>query len=146
MEWIKRISGKIARSPGGAMLYIGKHPMEMIEMLLAIFLFLFGLYVMIPQEFLPTTSVYQNNLVKMIFGGLMAAPAVSLLYHRFTGDMESYIYIKQNKRRKALFWISITWFYMTILRILVQPILPPIFLAFLGMALISITCYIRLTK
>lgn len=136
----------MAQQPTKAMLYVGKHPMEMIEMLLAIFLFLFGLYVMIPQEFLPTTSVYQNNLVKMIFGGLMAAPAVSLLYQRFSGDMESYIYIKQKKRRKALFWISVTWFYMTILRMLVQPLLPPIFLAFLGLSLISIICYIRLIK
>lgn len=146
MEWTKRISGKMARQPAKAMLYVGKHPMEIIEMLLALFLFLFGLYVMIPQEFLPTASVYQNNLVKMIFGGLMAAPAVSLLYQRFSGDMESYIYIKQKKRRKALFWISVTWFYMTILRIMVQPLLPPIFLAFLGLSLVSFVCYIRLVK
>lgn len=146
MEWIKRISGKMAQQPTKAMLYVGKHPMEMIEMLLAFFLFLFGLYVMIPQEFLSTTSVYQNNLVKMIFGGLMAAPAVSLLYQRLSGDMESYIYIKQKKRRKALFWISVTWFYMTVLRIMVQPLLPPIFLAFLGLSLVSFVCYVRLVK
>lgn len=120
--------------------------MELIEILLAIFLFLFGLYVMVPQEFLPTTSVYQNNIAKLIFGGLMVAPAVSLLYHRIAGDMESYIYIKQKKRRKALFWISVTWFYMTILRMLVQPLLPPIFLAFLGLCLVSLVCYIRLAK
>lgn len=115
-------------------------------MLLAVFLLLFGLYVMIPQEFLSTASVYQNNIAKFIFGGLMAAPAVSLLYHRFSVDMESYIYIKQKKRRKALFWISITWLYMTILRMLVQPLLPPIFLAFLGLSLVSFVCYIRLVK
>ena len=146
MEWIKRTYGKLAKSSVQAMMYTGKHPMETIEILLAFFLLLFGLYVMIPQEFLPTTSVYQNNLVKMIFGGLMAAPAVSLLYHRYSGDMESYIYTKQKKRRKSLFWISFTWFYMTILRISALPILPPIFLAFLCIALISIICYIRLIK
>lgn len=146
MEWLKRIGGKAAQSIAGAMLYVARYPMEMIEILLAAFLFLFGLYVMIPQELLSTTSVYQNNIIKMIFGGLMAAPAVSLLCRRIFGDMESYIYIKQKKRRKALFWISVTWFYMAILRILVQPILPPIFLAFLGLSFISFICYIRLTK
>lgn len=146
MEWLKRVGRKATQSIVGSMLYVGRYPMEMIEILLAIFLLLFGLYVMIPQEFLSTTSVYQNNIVKMIFGGFLAAPAVALLSRRISGDMESYIYIKQKKRRKALFWISITWLYMTILRILVQPILPPIFLAFLGLSLISFICYIRLTK
>jgi len=146
MEWLKRIGGKIAKSSATAMLYIGKHPMETIEMLLAFFLLLFGLYVMTPQEYLATASVYQNNIAKFIFGGLMAAPAISLLYQRFSGDMESYIYIKQKKRRKALFWISVTWFYMTILRMLVQPLLPPIWLAFLAIALIAVICYIRLVK
>jgi hypothetical protein len=143
---IKRISGKIAQHSAKTMLYVGKYPMELIEILLAIFLFLFGLYVMIPQEFLPTASVYQHDIAKFIFGGLMSAPAVSLLYHRFSNDMESYIYIKQKKRRKALFWISVTWFYMTVLRMLVQPLLPPIFLAFLGLSFISFICYIRLVK
>lgn len=146
MEWPKRIGGKIAQQTASAMLYVGKHPMEIIEILLAIFLFLFGLYVMVPQELLPTASVYKHNIAKFIFGVLMATPAVSLLYHRFSVDMESYIYIKQKKRRKALFWISITWLYMTILRMLVQPLLPPIFLAFLGLSLVSFVCYIRLVK
>ncbi len=146
MEWVKRIVGKIAQSVASTVLYVGKHPMETIEMLLAIFLFLFGLYVMVPQEFLPTASVYGHNVVKFIFGALMAAPAASLLYQRFSGDMESYIYIKQNKRRKALFWISVTWFYMTMLRMLVSPLLPPLFLAFLGLSLVSFVCYTRLVK
>lgn len=146
MEWTKRTIGKMAQSGVNTVLYVGKHPMETIEMLLAIFLLLFGLYVMVPQEFLPVASIYQNPVVKLIFGMLMAAPAASLLYYRFSDDMESYIYIKQNKRRKALFWMSITWFYMTMLRVLVSPLLPPLFLAFLGLSLISFVCYARLVK
>jgi hypothetical protein len=146
MEWIKRTGRKIAQSAGHTTLYVGKHPMETIEMLLAIFLFLFGLYVMIPQEFLSVTSVYQNPIVKFIFGALMAAPAATLLYHRFSSDTESYIYIKQNKRRKALFWISVTWFYMAMLRMLASPLLPPLFLTFLALSLVSFVCYTRLVK
>jgi len=146
MELLKRINGKIAQLSSNAMLYVGKYPMELIEILLAIFLLLFGLYVMIPQELLSAASVYQHNLVKFIFGALMSAPAISLLYHRISVDMESYIYIKQKKRRKALFWISVTWFYLTALRILIQPLLPPIFLTLLGLSLISFICYIRLGK
>lgn len=136
----------MAQSIAGAVLYTGKHPMETIEMLLAIFLFLFGLYVMVPQEFLPVVSVYQNPIVKFIFGALMAAPAVAILHYRLSGDMESYVYIKQNKRRKALFWISVTWFYMAMLRMLVAPLLPPLFLTFLGLSLVSFVCYTRLVK
>lgn len=146
MEWLKRINRKVAQASSNSMLYIGKHPMELIEILLAVFLLLFGLYVMVPQEFLSAASVYEHNIIKFIFGALMSAPAISLLYHRFSGDMESYIYIKQKKRRKALFWISVTWFYLTMLRMLVQPLLPPIFLALLGLSLISFICYIRLGK
>lgn len=146
MELLKRINGKIAQMSSNAMLYIGKHPLELIEILLAVFLLLFGLYVMIPQELLSTASVYGHNLIKFIFGALMSAPAVFLLYHRISVDMDSYIYIKQKKRRKALFWISVTWFYMTMLRMLVQPLLPPIFLALLGLSLVSFICYIRLGK
>ncbi len=146
MEWLRRINRKIANGSSSMMFYIGKYPMELIEILLAIFLLLFGLYVMVPQEFLPSASVYQNNAVKLAFGALMSAPAISLLYHRFSVDTESYIYIKQKKRRKALFWISVTWFYLTMLRMLVQPLLPPIFLALLGLSLISFICYIRLGK
>jgi len=120
--------------------------MECIELVSAFFLLLFGLYVMLPREVFGLTSVYENNLVKLIFGGLMATPASFLLGHRLSGDLESYIYHKQKKRRKALFWISFTWFYMTVLRMLVQPLAPPIFLAFLAITMVTTICYIRLLK
>lgn len=120
--------------------------MEIIEMLSAFFLLLFGIYVMVPQEVFGLTSVYQNDLVKLIFGGLMATPAALLLGYGFSTDLESYIYHKQKKRRKALFWISFTWFYMTVLRMLVQPLVPPIFLAFMAITLITMVCYLRLLK
>lgn len=120
--------------------------MEIIEMLSAFFLLLFGLYVMLPREVFGLSSVYQTDLIKLLFGGLMATPAALLLGYRFSTDMDSYIYHKQKKRRKALFWISFTWFYMTVLRMLVQPLVPPIFLAFLAITLITVVCYIRLLK
>ena len=146
MKWLKRTSKKIARSGANFMLHIERHPMEIIEMLSAFFLLLFGLYVMLPQEVFGLSSVYQTDLIKLIFGGLMATPAALLLGYRFSTDLESYIYHKQKKRRKALFWISFTWFYMTILRMLVQPLVPPLFLAFMAITLITIVCYIRLLK
>lgn len=146
MKWLKRKSEEIARSSANFMLHVGKHPMEMIEMLSAFFLLLFGLYVMLPQEVFGLSSVYQTDLIKFIFGGLMATPAALLLGYRFSTDLESYIYHKQKKRRKALFWISFTWLYMTILRMLVQPLVPPLFLAFMAITLITTVCYIRLLK
>jgi len=146
MKWLKRKSEEIKRSSANFMLHVGNHPMEMIEMLSAFFLLLFGLYVMLPQEVFGLSSVYQTDLIKLIFGGLMATPAAMLLGYRFSTDLESYIYHKQKKRRKALFWISFTWFYMTALRMLVQPLVPPLFLAFMAITLITVICYIRLLK
>ena len=146
MKWLKRIGEKTAQSSANFMAYIGKHPMEIIEMLSAFFLLLFGLYVMLPQEVFGIASVYQTNLVKFVFGTLMVIPAALLLGYRFSTDLESYIYHKQKQRRKALFWISSTWFYMTALRMLIQPLAPPIFLVFLAMTLITTVCYIRLIK
>ncbi len=137
---------KITQSGVSLMLHIERHPIEVIEMLSAFFLLLFGLYVMLPQEVFGMSSVYQTDLIKLVFGGLMATPAALLLGHRFSTDLESYIYSKQKKRRKALFWISFTWFYMTILRMLVQPLVPPIFLAFMAITLITVICYIRLLR
>ena len=134
------------RSGANFMLHLGNHPIEIIEMILAFFLLLFGLYVMLPREVFGLSSVYQTDLIKLIFGGLMATPGALLLGYRFSGDLESYIYHKQKKRRKALFWISFTWFYMTVLRMLVSPLVPPIFLAFMAITLISTVCYIRLLK
>jgi hypothetical protein len=146
MKWLKRTGKKIAESSANVMVHISKHPMEMIEMLLAFFLLLFGLYVMVPQDVLGIASVYQADIIKFIFGALLATPAALLLGYRFSTDLESYIYHKQKKRRKALLWISITWFYMTILRMLVQPLLPPLFLVFMAVTLISVVCYARLIK
>lgn len=150
MSKIKGFGRCFARKCIKALLYVGKYPMEMIELLSAVFLLLFALYAMVPVEFLPQThtmSTYPNDLVRMIFGAMMAAPSVSLLVQRCTSDsIDDYIYLKQRSRRKTLFWIAFTWFYIGALRAVAIAVFPPIFIAFLLISLITVVCYIRLGR
>lgn len=136
---------KIAQKSVDALSYVRKHPMETIEMFSAVFLLLFAIYVMIPLEWLPAVSTaYQYSWLRSSFGVLMALPAIRLIYVKFTASTDDFIYYRQEKRRKALFWISMTWLYMAALRLLSTAILPPLFLLFLLISLITLVCYVRL--
>lgn len=145
MNKVKRFGRCGAKKSVLALVYVGKHPMEMIELLSASFLLMFAMYTLIPIEVL-TATAYDNNLVKLIFGIAMATPALALIFARFSGSMEHYIYHKQRLRRKALFWIAFTWFYISVLRAVAIAVFPPIFLAFLLPSLITVICYIRLGR
>lgn len=145
MNKLKRFGRCFARKSVGALLFVGKHPMETIELLSASFLLVFALYTMIPMQITAQTpTAYDNDLIKIVFGMLMGAPSVFLLSARFSGSMEDYIYQKQRSRRRTLFWIAFTWFYISMLRAVAIAWLPPIFLAFLLPSLVTIICYIRL--
>lgn len=147
MNAIKGFGRCLTRKSIKSLLFVGKYPMEVIEMLSATFLLLFAMYTLMPTELVPTPSAYDNNLVKLIFGIAMATPAVALLVHAFTSkSMDDFVYIKQRSRRKALFWVSLTWFHIAILRAVAIAVFPPIFLAFLLASLITIVCYIRLGR
>jgi hypothetical protein len=145
MNKIKKLGSKMAQKSVNALSYVRKHPMETIELLSAIFLLLFAIYIIIPLEWLPTVSTaYQYSWLRSVFGVLMALPAIRLLYIRLTSSSDDFIYYRQEKRRKALFWISMTWLYMAALRLLSVAFLPPLFLTFLLISFITLVCYIRL--
>lgn len=145
MDKLKNFGKKIAQCSIDALAYIRKHPMELIELISAIGLLLFAIYVMIPLEWLGSISTaYQYSWLRSVFGVLMALPAIRLLFIRFTSSTDEYIYYRQSNRRKALFWMGFTWLYMAALRVLSAAFLPPLFLLYLLISLITIVCYIRL--
>lgn len=145
MNKLKKIGQKIAQVSINMLSFIRQHPMEVIELISAVGLLLFGIYLIIPLEWLGTvTTAYHYSWLRSIFGILTALPAARLLYLKFVSTRDEFIYYRQSNRRKALFWISFTWFYMSILRLLSVAFLPPLFLLFLLLSLITIVCYIRL--
>lgn len=144
MNKLKRFGRCFARKSIDALLYVGKYPMEIIELLSAVVLLMFGIYALIPMEIASAKSAYDNDIVKLIFGTLMLVPAVSLIMVRGGGTMEQYIYTRQPSRRKVLFWIAFTWFYIAVLRAVAIAVFPPIFLIYLFASLVTIICYIRL--
>lgn len=145
MNELKKLGQKIVRYSIDMLSSIRKHPMEVIELISAIGLLLFALYLIIPIEWLGVSfSAYQYSWLRSLFGVLTAIPAVRLLYLKFTSSTDEFVYYRQINRKRALFWISFTWFYMCVLRILSVAFLPPLFLLFLLLSLITIVCYIRL--
>jgi len=145
MNKLKKLGQKIAQFSMNMLSFIRKHPMEVIELISAIGLLLFGIYLIIPLELLGTVSTsYQLSWLRSLFGILTALPAGRLIYLKLSSSTDEFIYYRQSNRRKALFWISFTWLYMSALRILSIAFLPPLFLLYLLLSLITIVCYIRL--
>ena len=145
MNKLKKLGQKIAQFSMNMLSFIRKHPMEVIELISAIGLLLFGIYLIIPPELLGTVSTsYQLSWLRSLFGILTALPAGRLIYLKLSSSTDEFIYYRQSNRRKALFWISFTWLYMSALRILSIAFLPPLFLLYLLLSLITIVCYIRL--
>lgn len=145
MNKVKKLGLRIAQGSIDMLSFIRKHPMEVIELISAIGLLLFAIYLIIPLEWLGTVATaYHYSWVRSIFGVLTALPAARLVYIKFVSSTDEFIYYRQINRKKALFWIAFTWFYMSALRLLSVAFLPPLFLLFLLLSLITIVCYIRL--
>lgn len=145
MNIIKRFGNNIAQKSMSVVAYIRRHPMETIELLSAAVLLMFSIYLIVPLEFLGNISTaYHYSWLRSLFGLLTGLPAIRLLYLKLTSSTDEYIYYRQNNRRKALFWMSFTWFYMSVLRLLTIAALPPLFLTFLLISLVTMVCYIRL--
>jgi len=145
MNIIKKFNRNVARKSVNALTYVRKHPMETIEMLSAGCLLLFSFYLMIPLEVLGTVSTaYKLSWLRSLFGILTSLPAIRLIYLKFSSTNDVYTYYRQTNRRKALFWMSFAWLYMCMLRLLTTAFLPPLFLLYLLISLVTLVCYIRL--
>lgn len=118
-------------------------PLEMIEVVLALVLFCLALYTLIPTEWLGVQSVYPIYAGKAAGAGLMAIPALTILFHRFKG-IRNYVE-KAKVRKRAMLGMAVMYIYIAILRIVVVALFPPIFILYLGLALVAAVCYLRLS-
>lgn len=123
--------------------YLDKNFQESIELILALALLTWGLVTMVPVEFLPG-SVYGYNAAKIPFGIVLAAPALFLIVTRLRYGAESYS-SKRGIRRQCLLFISTAWIYLTALSGTTDP-WPPRFLLFLATGIITVVCFLRLSK
>lgn len=114
-------------------------PAIAIIVILALTLCLLGIYVIIPPELLGVAgnTTYPSIIVRSIFGMFMAYPAVVILYANVRYNLKTLIKERMPKLRPYIFWMGVTYAYLTILRILIAGLFPPIFLAYMALAIIS---------
>lgn len=120
-------------------------PLTAISLVLSIVLILFGIYVIIPADWLGivVTSVYPSQLVRSLFGGLMMAPAIPILYWNIKYDLNTYLDKKHKQKRPYLFWMGVTYFYLAALRIAVIGLFPPIALLYIALGLITMILWME---
>jgi hypothetical protein len=118
---------------------IKSFPAVAISIVLAFTLCLFGIYVIIPSDWLgiPVTTAYPNLTVRSIFGIFMSYPGLRILYAHIRYDLKSLVKEEMQKLRPYIFWMGVTYTYMCALRILIVGIFPPIFLLYLALAVIT---------
>lgn len=119
-------------------------PAIAVSIILALTLLLFGVYIIIPSQWLGLAvgSVYPNWITRSIFGIFMAAPAIPILYCNIRYDLKTLVKEKMHKLRPYMFWMGVTWVYLCILRILIAGFFPPIFLVYLALAAISFVVWL----
>ena len=144
MASIKKIALSIQYGAGKFFNGLKNNPLESIELIIAIVTLAFAIYTGLPEEIRGISSAYDHNAVRIIFASIMAYPAVSLITLRVTKSIHDYIYTYPVKRRLSLFMLSMTWIFISLLRIVVVSFLPPIWIAYLAFAIISYVCYLRL--
>jgi hypothetical protein len=113
-------------------------PTVAISIVLALVLALLGVYAFIPADWLGiAVTVYPNFLIRSIFGIITAFPAIPILYSNIRYDLKTLVEQKMPKLRPYMFWMSVTYFYLTALRILYAGPFPPIWLLYLALGIIS---------
>lgn len=119
-------------------------PAIAISIILALTLLLFGIYVIIPSDWLGLAigTAYPNVIVRSVFGIFMAAPAIAILYYNVRYDIRTLVKYKVDKIRPYVFWMGVTYVYMCILRILIVGLFPPLFLLYLSLAAISFVVWL----
>lgn len=147
MNIIKKINKMIVSKTVSLWYDIGRNPMEAIEFIVAFVLLMFGIYVMIPSEFLGVVNTtYGSDVVKFIFGLLISFAPARMVYWRLTGHVQDYKYIHHAKRRKMLLVVGGWWLYFMVLRIGLLGLLPPLWLTYFGFGLVTFICYVKITK
>ncbi len=126
--------------------HLNKYFQEYIELIPAVILVVFGVVTALPIGLIGSgQSVYAANAIKLVFGILILTPGVWLIYLRVKHGILKYIGELRQRRHKTLFYVTVTYIYMTALSTATTPY-PPRWALFLALGCISFLCYIRLSK
>lgn len=115
-------------------------PTVAISILLALTLLAFGIYVIIPPDWLglTLTTPYPNIVIRSAFGALMSAPAIPILYCNIKYDLKTLVTTKLKKLSPYMFWMGVTYIYLCALRITVAGVFPPLWILHAVAALITL--------
>lgn len=114
------------------------YPTVAITIVAAIILVVLGIYSMIPAAVFGGVAVgvaYPITWVRIVAGLLIMLPALPILYWNIKDDLSTYL-LKENRTRKWLFWMGVTYFYLTMYRMLWAGLFPPLWVLYLGFGLV----------
>lgn len=126
--------------------HINRYFQEAIEVILVFAMLVFGIITLLPMQLLPgATSVYVSNLAKVPFGLLLVVPSSIILWLRTRHNIHDYVFLFKKHRQQCLFYMTIGWLYLTVLRVTIS-YFPPFYVLYFCLGLITYLCYVRLSK
>lgn len=126
-------------------LHISKYFQEAVEVVIVFAMLVFAVITLLPIELLPTSSAYDSNLIKIPFGILLLFPSLTILWLRIQKNIHDYIFTYHRRRKQCLFYITIGWFYLTVLRATIGWF-PPFYILYGSLGIITFLCYMRLSN
>lgn len=123
--------------------YIRTNPTVLITMVLALTLVVLGLYSIFPAEWFGASSAVINP-VRLIFGLFIMTPSLPVLFWMLK-NKKSYIE-HQKKVKPFLFWMGVTYFYLTAFRILAYGLFPPVAILYLACGVITMSIWLGVRK
>jgi len=124
--------------------YMRSNPTVIITAFLAVGLVVLGLYSMIPVEWLGATTA-TNNTIRLIFGTFILLPSAPILFWMIKYSRQEYLE-REKRTRPFLFWMGVTYFYLTVFRILAYGFFPPVAILYLICGLITMTIWLGVRK
>jgi hypothetical protein len=124
--------------------YIKTNPTIVITGILAALLIILGIYSIIPASIIGAAT-FTTNAIRFIFGIFILIPALPVLYWIIRDKREEYE-MKQSRTRPYLFWMGVTFFYLTVFRLLAYGLFPPVGVLYLGCGLITMVIWLGVKK
>jgi hypothetical protein len=127
--------------------HVNRYFQEAIEVILVFAMLVFGTITLLPYEWLPPVAnpVYVSNIAKIPFGVLLLVPSLMILWTRLKYSIQDYVFVFKKRRHTALFYMSLGWVYLGVLRAL-QTYWPPFYMLYFALAIITYLCSLRLSK
>lgn len=112
---------------------IREHPLAAIAVVLALVLMGIGIFLLAPPTWFGVATAYPTTIARSVFGVLIMAPATPIVWRAFRYDFGLF-HLNARKNSKCFFWMSVTYMYLAVIRMLAIGVFPPIWLLYIGAA------------